>query len=95
MRKVGITLHCTHATGLAVRSRTTAIAVGLTRTRVDRDCKGDLQDAGLTKPAKAYFGYEMDCHRLRMDAIFLFYRRGDVNSHIEPLDEGVGDLALI
>jgi hypothetical protein len=73
MRKVENTLHCTHATGLAVRSRTTAIAVGLTRTRVDRDCKGDLQDAGLTKPAKAYFGYEMDCHRLGMDAIFLFY----------------------
>jgi hypothetical protein len=63
----------THATELGVRSRTTAIAAGLTRMRVDRDCRMGLQDAGLTKPANAYFGCLMDCHHLRTDAVFLFF----------------------
>ncbi len=57
--------------GLAVHSHTAAIAVGLTRIRVDRDRKGDLRHAGLTKPAHAYFGYLKDCASLRPDAIFL------------------------
>ena len=62
----------THATGLAVRSHTAAIAVGLTRFRVDRDCGGAPQVAGLTKPANAYFGSLIDWFHLGEDAKFSF-----------------------
>jgi hypothetical protein len=60
----------THATGLAVRSRTASIAVGITRIRVDRNCREDLQFTGLTKPANAYFGWLIDYKRPGKDAIF-------------------------
>jgi hypothetical protein len=41
--------------------------------RVDRDCRTNLQLAGLTKPANAYFGYLVDYFGRRRDAMFLLY----------------------
>jgi hypothetical protein len=55
MRKKGKALFYTHATGLAVRSGTTAIAVGLTRMRVDRDCRRKAAGCRAYQTGKCLF----------------------------------------